>query len=489
MGSGGEDGDGRSWGGCGGSIEGNTELPTCEDPEPLSGGFVKCSGGEWLHRPTREACPIRYPFPNDGGAGGAGGAWASGGNGGTDGAYDPLLQECATDADCTAKPYGRCAESPGLDATYCFYGCRIDADCAENEICVCGPDHGVCSRARCVTDADCEPGALCVGLAMAPGSGCFPSGFQPHEFACRRPEDECFRNADCGAGGSGDEEMYCSLGENGRVCEPVPVCGRPFLVEGHARTAAPCLTSDWALPQHPTRDELPRSLRRELAAHYTELGLMEHASIAAFARFMLQLLALGAPAHLVEATERALADETVHARLCFGLASAYAGHDVGPGRLAMDGVFGESHDGPTAWLDVVRCAFAEACIGETLAVADADAALDAARDPAVREALARIRADEGRHAELGFRFVRWALETASPEHRALALRELSDVLERELSRELVQAAPDTKHSAARLAAHGVLPASVRAAARRAALFEIVLPCARALGVTPERCAA
>jgi hypothetical protein len=73
--------------------------------------------------------------------------------------------------------------------------------------------------------------------------------------------------------------------------------------------------------------------RATQAEHWTKLGQMEHASIAAFARLQLQLLALGAPPDLVQACNQALIDETAHTRLCFGLASAYAGRGIGPGPL------------------------------------------------------------------------------------------------------------------------------------------------------------
>ena len=65
---------------------------------------------------------------------------------------------------------------------------------------------------------------------------------------------------------------------------------------------------------------------------------MEHASIAAFARFSLELLAFGAPPDLVEQAQAAMADETRHAKLCFALAGAYAERPIGPGALDMTGV-------------------------------------------------------------------------------------------------------------------------------------------------------
>jgi hypothetical protein len=57
----------------------------------------------------------------------------------------------------------------------------------------------------------------------------------------------------------------------------------------------------------------------------------------------------------------------------------------------------------------VLSAVVEGCIGETLAAARANAALEGARDQATRTVLAKIAEDEARHAELGYRYVAWAL--------------------------------------------------------------------------------
>lgn len=54
-------------------------------------------------------------------------------------------------------------------------------------------------------------------------------------------------------------------------------------------------------------------------------------------------------------------------------------------------------------------AFEEACLGETTAVAEALVALEYATDPEVTATLERIVEDESRHAELGYKFVAWAL--------------------------------------------------------------------------------
>src|SRR5690606_25004689 len=107
--------------------------------------------------------------------------------------------------------------------------------------------------------------------------------------------------------------------------------------------------------------------------------------------------ALGAPPHLLAATQRAMADEIDHARRCFALASAYAGEPIGPGPLDL-GAKRPTTDRSAILEAVVR----EACVGETLAAIEARTALAHARDPAVRTTLERIAADELRHAQLGW---------------------------------------------------------------------------------------
>ena len=136
---------------------------------------------------------------------------------------------------------------------------------------------------------------------------------------------------------------------------------------------------------------------------------MEQASIASFARFSLQLLALGAPSELVERCNQALADETEHAKLCFQLASSYAGQPLGPGPLDIDGSLR-----CVSLAEIVDLVLAEGCFGETSAALEALEAADTATDPVVRDVYAKIARDEQRHAELAFRFLRWALTRDAP---------------------------------------------------------------------------
>jgi hypothetical protein len=176
------------------------------------------------------------------------------------------------------------------------------------------------------------------------------------------------------------------------------------LVQAEQRVAPVTTDAAWSEPARPRVDHLSAPEREEHAAHFARLGQLEHASIAAFARFSLQLLALGAPPDLVDAATRALADETAHAKLCFGLASAYAGRAVGPGPLDVSGSLE-----PSCLGEVVELVLEEGCFGETGAALEALAGARAALDPVIGSACARIAADEERHALLAFRFVAWAL--------------------------------------------------------------------------------
>src|SRR6185503_716009 len=102
---------------------------------------------------------------------------------------------------------------------------------------------------------------------------------------------------------------------------------------------------------------------------------LEHASIASFARFVLVLLAVGAPADLVAGAQQALADEVEHARACFSLASRFAETPLGPAPLRIDGAL----EAPTL-ARAAADAVVEGCIGETLAAAQAAAQLEVAVD-------------------------------------------------------------------------------------------------------------
>lgn len=203
-------------------------------------------------------------------------------------------------------------------------------------------------------------------------------------------------------GDSGGDETYCCYPVTGRNTEPGCVVGRPFVEQGEV-LAAPAVTG----PAFAVGGDAVA------ADDWTRIARMEHASVAAFARLTLQLMALGAPADLLADVQRAAADEVEHARLAFALAARFSGRAVGPGPFPVDPAAALETD-PVA---VAVAAVREGCLAET--VSAALAAREAARavDPDVRAALERIADDEARHAALSWRLVAWLVRTGDAEVR------------------------------------------------------------------------
>lgn len=231
-----------------------------------------------------------------------------------------------------------------------------------------------------------------------------------------------------------------------------------------------------ALAALPTRDDwreletrsatLPDGARRSIAEHWTHAAQMEHASIAAFSRFSLQLLAVGAPPSLLEDAHRAALDEIKHAELCFSLATLYAGRGVGPAPLPVDERALSSWD----LLSVAVATVEEGCVGETIAALEAQTAAELAQSEAVRAVQLRIHEDESRHAELAWRFVRWAVQVGGAPLRA-AVRE---AFERTIERFGGTSPLESIHEQ-QLEAHGILSERRKAALRAQIMSEVIRP--------------
>jgi hypothetical protein len=217
---------------------------------------------------------------------------------------------------------------------------------------------------------------------------------------------------------------------------------------------------------------LPTELRARLATAWTAAALAEHASVAAFAKVTLDLLAFAAPAELVSATQAAGADEVRHARRAFALASAYAGAPVAPGPLPLDG-FTLGGDLAAFAAATVR----EGCIGETISALLAAEALAGATDPAVRAALEGIVRDETRHAALAWRTVRWAIQVGGAPVRAAVAGAFADALSGPLY-------PQGEGLVAGGNAHGRLEVAQAKRVVARAVCELLVPCAAALLAEP-----
>jgi hypothetical protein len=181
-------------------------------------------------------------------------------------------------------------------------------------------------------------------------------------------------------------------------------------------------------------------VRAALAAQWRENARTEHASVAAFARLTLDLMALGAPPSLVAAANRDALDEIRHTKLCFSLARALDGRDRGPAAfpqgarartlpanrtlalaaLAVDSlVDGALHEGVSARII--------AALGRRCEVSE------------IRAVLKEIAADEGRHAAHGWDVVRYCLAEGGAAV-AGALRGATAALPRAMRSDLPEAA-------------------------------------------------
>ncbi|MEQ9319076.1 MAG: ferritin-like domain-containing protein [Polyangiaceae bacterium] len=245
--------------------------------------------------------------------------------------------------------------------------------------------------------------------------------------------------------------------------------GRPLVVGERAVTARATRSDAWSrTPKADPIASLDDTDRAILSAAWTHDALYEHASVASFSRFALELMALGAPPELVAAAHQAALDELEHAKLCFALASRFAGEPVGAGPL--DAARDLSVRADLKQLAVAT--FFEGCVGETLAALTAAEQRDRATDEATRSALTTIAEDEARHAELAWQTVAWALDIGGDDVR----RALSAAVH-EAGKHCPEL-PETDDP--RLVAFGRLPAADVAALHRRAILDVVMPCAQAL---------
>lgn len=201
-----------------------------------------------------------------------------------------------------------------------------------------------------------------------------------------------------------------------QICRGIPApCGRPLVMTANgAPRVARAVRTDAGPREAAMPSPLGHALRTALRDAWLADAQLEHASIASFVRFTLELLAVGAPPELVTDAQRAGLDESAHAKACFALAQhhdpEHASYEAGPLDLAGFTL-------RTSLAEAAAAAVEEACCGETLAALALARAAASCTDPRVQATLARLAEDEARHAELGYRFVAWALRTGDDDVR------------------------------------------------------------------------
>lgn len=254
--------------------------------------------------------------------------------------------------------------------------------------------------------------------------------------------------------------------------------GRPFVVDGRALVAPLRGDGAWGLAERTPVSleafaaDLDPAARAAIADVWSRDGLSEHASVASFARFILELLALGAPADLVTGAQRAVADEIAHAERCFTLAALYAGAPRGPGALDVSGALAQ----PMSLAAFAARTAAEGCIAETVAALQLHAAADAAREGSLSALLRRTAEEESEHVLLAWRAVRWAIE----EGGAPVRHAVSAVFARASAHVGFGPCADDAIDASLLRAHGILSRRERHDLAVAALRSVIAPAAEQL---------
>jgi hypothetical protein len=247
--------------------------------------------------------------------------------------------------------------------------------------------------------------------------------------------------------------------------------GRPFVVHGESVTAElrVCTRSGAS------------EIEDALALAWARDALVEHASVASFARFALELLALGAPPKLLREVHVAIADELRHAKLCFGLARRFGGVAVEPGGLPLPVGVLERVGDPVA---TALALFEEGCINESLAACEAADAAGVCEDAEAREVLDTIAGDERRHATFAWAALRWLLDTYGERVRGPVRARLARVapayVHGSMGPTLECDECDESELQSALLAHGRLSPSRRARVHRRVFVELILPLAHAL---------
>lgn len=230
--------------------------------------------------------------------------------------------------------------------------------------------------------------------------------------------------------------------------------GRPLVRDDAPVIAAREASASWLDGRATDLAGLDAATRAALARAWLDDARAEHASIAAFTRLSMQLLAAGAPPDLLAETHRAAIDEVRHAQRCFTLASAYGAAPEAPGGLSIEAI----REAPCDLATIAREALLDGCVGEGVAAVVARASSDDARDPEVRETLAVIADDERRHAALAWSVLSWCLDAGGAGVAEALCEALRALGERDFSMGL----PEGVDAAAWVACGRMVPSQVEA---------------------------
>ncbi|HVK88602.1 MAG TPA: hypothetical protein VM513_31000 [Kofleriaceae bacterium] len=152
----------------------------------------------------------------------------------------------------------------------------------------------------------------------------------------------------------------------------------------------------------------------------------EYASAAAFSALTTALLECGAPVDLIAASADIAVDELFHVELSSRLTMELGG--AVPIAFDLANIAPLTTPGLRPIARAAEIAVVTSCVSESLSVPAMARSRALARDPLVHAVLARLLADEGPHARLGFWFLEWAAEQLTDEERAMLARIAVDTI-------------------------------------------------------------
>ena len=153
----------------------------------------------------------------------------------------------------------------------------------------------------------------------------------------------------------------------------------------------------------------------------------EYASAAAFSALTTAMLQCGAPVDLVAMSADIVVDELFHVELSSRLTMELGG--AVPLGFDLAAIAPVTTPGIRPLLRAAEIAVTTSCVSESLSVPAMARSRALADAPLVQGVLARLLADEGPHARLGFWFLDWAIEELTTEERAHLARLAADTIE------------------------------------------------------------
>jgi hypothetical protein len=195
--------------------------------------------------------------------------------------------------------------------------------------------------------------------------------------------------------------------------------GRIVLAPVHAGGA-------WA--EMPSAAEVAAPDLARIAAQWRENGRNEHASVAAFARLTLDLMALGAPPELIAAANRDALDEIQHAELCFSLARRLDGQTMGPGPFPeASAVAMLPRQRSRALAKLAVDSLIDGALLEGMSARVIAKLSRRCEDQDIRRMMRQIAADEWRHAGHGWDALEWCVAVGGMPVRAALEGALSKI--------------------------------------------------------------